>query len=181
VKEILPTEVGGLTVITNQPVESPLSTPQRRIVFSGVKELLLSDDSSVYACRFCGHVEDKLGRIRSHQTYDCLKNPKGKPGTSLRGVVPRASNPPRETVKPKVLKPAKPKPAKPVESLLNGHITEGDDLVAALEMVLGGTAREAELTAQRDAALAEAADWKRRFYEAEHTLGRVKERIKNLL
>lgn len=159
--ENLPTHVNGVEVIAVERVRSPLSK-KAPVYFTGTRELLLADGATLYACVYCGHTEEKIGRIRSpHQAFQCPNNPKRKAVTT-RGAVPRASNPPK------------------VE--MNGHDEdEADDLLAALELALGGSARIAELTAERDAAHLEVERWRRRAMDAEHKIALVRRRLKDHL
>lgn len=161
-----PTQVNGLDVIATEEVQSPLSTKEKPIFFSGIRELLLADGSSLYACRFCWHTDVKLGRVRAHQTYHCDQNPNVRK-VATRGVVPRASNPPKGDI--------------PSVSAATDEVEEGDSLLAALDMVLGSNARITELTEQRDAALAEAAHWRAKCAEKDRAIQKVRERLKDLL
>lgn len=67
--------VAGKKVIEAEPTKSPLWTPQRPIFFVNCMELLLEDGSTIYGCRFCDFTEEKVGRIRTHQTKECVHNP----------------------------------------------------------------------------------------------------------
>lgn len=69
------TTVGGKKVEAAEPTKSPLWTPSRPIFFLNCMELLLEDGSTTYGCRFCDYTDPKMGRIRTHQTRECEKNP----------------------------------------------------------------------------------------------------------
>jgi hypothetical protein len=62
------TEVDGNAVIAIEAVESPLSTPERPVMFSRINRLLLANDTVVYGCAVedCGYAADAVGQVRSH-------------------------------------------------------------------------------------------------------------------
>ncbi len=180
---VIPTEVNGVAVITAERVVSPLSTIERPVFFANARELLLADGTTMFSCSYCGHVADRHGRIRSHQGYDCQANPRniGRRDVEMRGVVPAASNPSRREVKV-TRKKKEAKVVKRIEPGVGLAVNdEGDDVLAALEMVLNSESRTQELTDQRDRALAERDDWRQKFLTANATLEKVRARLRDSL
>jgi hypothetical protein len=62
------TKVDGQLVIETEPVESPLSTPDRPVVFTRIMRLLLEDGREFYGCADgdCDYADLKMGNVRAH-------------------------------------------------------------------------------------------------------------------
>lgn len=57
------------TVLAEEAVESPLSTPARPMLFHRVRKLLLGSGEEVYGCTECGLVRDSVAKVRSHVSW----------------------------------------------------------------------------------------------------------------
>lgn len=60
------TTVRGIPVVDAHRVPSPLSTPERPIYFTRLKELVLSDGSTIFGCTECDFTDESAGLIRGH-------------------------------------------------------------------------------------------------------------------
>jgi hypothetical protein len=60
------THVNGLEVMAEEPVASPLGTPERPMYFRQIRRLLLADGSEVFGCVHCDFTADAAGRVRGH-------------------------------------------------------------------------------------------------------------------
>lgn len=56
----------AMTVIAEEPVESPLSTPEKPMFFTRIRRLLLADETTVYACGECDFTAPSVGAVRVH-------------------------------------------------------------------------------------------------------------------
>jgi hypothetical protein len=132
------TVVDGKKVEAAEPTKSGLWTPERPVFFLNCMELLLEDGSTTYGCRFCDYTDDKVGRIRMHQTKFCKFNP----------------NPPSKDkkvalVEAKKARARKPQPVKPEPEPAAEEDEDFGDILAALELALktpGPDSQLAELT-----------------------------------
>lgn len=57
------------TVLAEEAVESPLSTPDKPMMFQRVRKLLLDGGQEVYGCTECGVVRDTVAKVRSHLSW----------------------------------------------------------------------------------------------------------------
>jgi hypothetical protein len=78
------TKVGTRTVIATEPVESPLSTPNKAIMFTRIVKLLLDDESTTYGCTECEFTRDNPWAIRPHLRVH--NAPKAKVAAPLTGA-----------------------------------------------------------------------------------------------
>ena len=60
------TFVNGLEVVADDPVLSPLSTPENPIFYKRIRLLLLSDGTTVYGCTECDVTGTSMPHVRSH-------------------------------------------------------------------------------------------------------------------
>lgn len=60
--------VNGMRVLEREPVESPLSTPERPVYFTRIIRLLLEDGSEVFGCgeQGCDYIGESVGSVRGH-------------------------------------------------------------------------------------------------------------------
>jgi hypothetical protein len=60
------TEIDGKLVVADEAAISPLSTPDRPVIFRRIRELLLDDGSTVFRCAQCPETDERLAVIRYH-------------------------------------------------------------------------------------------------------------------
>lgn len=70
------TEVDGHQVVDATPVKSPLWRPDKEVFFHNTLELMLDDGTVVMGCKYCDYTDEKIGRIRTHQSHYCLVAPR---------------------------------------------------------------------------------------------------------
>lgn len=149
---------------------SPELPKGRQIYFENTLELLLEDGSVIYGCRLCGkYVNEKIGRIRTHQSYDCeFRKPRVDRETGIATIFERAEEEKKPVKKP-AAKRSTPEDSEWVKSAKklvpqDPPPTEYDDILAALRVALSPTPDTgkdeliAQLTAEKEALDEEKAD-----------------------
>ncbi len=131
------TVVDGKKVEAAEPTKSGLWTPEKPIFFLNTMELLLEDGSTTYGCRFCDYTDDKMGRVRVHQTRECEKNP-NPPSKEKAEALKQAK---RDRAK------ARTEPEPDIFAMLEAAFKPSDDDKAQVAKL---TAENATITAQRD-------------------------------
>lgn len=80
-------EVNGLRVVDEETPKSPLWTEKRPMYYTHSRLLMLEDGSTIYGCAYgeCDYTDEKLGRIRAHQGYNCEHRDPARPAPRRRG------------------------------------------------------------------------------------------------
>ncbi|MEU6034008.1 hypothetical protein ABZ801_01220 [Actinomadura sp. NPDC047616] len=158
------THVNGIAVVSDKPTPSPISTPDKPVVFHRIRELQLADGTTWYGCRDCTETSPHMGKIRyhlrSHRTTDKTTT---APRTSRRARKPSATPATASKASASSAEPATaPAPTDPFARL-----------------TLAELGQRLEELAELDQLRTECQTWKNRALTAELTLSRISAALEN--
>jgi len=148
-------KVGRLTVITAEPVLSPLSAPDKPVYFKQILRLLLSDGGETYGCAACDFTADAVGKVRQHNGT----HKKGTPGVR---VVTRAARAPA--------------PPAPLSTIGAGSVAENMTILEVLNWIRENGKMVEAMEKMSD----ERNEWKRRALAAEKSVAQFRRALGKL-